>query len=200
MLLSTFCGEVPKDEVNRYEKTAGKKIPVPRPKIVKEYNRHMGGVDLTDSFIGRHKIRIRSKKWYFRIFYHLLDVTMVNAWVLYRKVCQERNEKKMLTLGDFRAEVAETLCMIGTRSANKRGRPSSLEKELSAKRRKKSASVLPPEPVRNDQVGHWPLIVENRNRCKVPRCKGFSYITCEKCKVNLCLNKKNNCFKVFHNY
>ncbi|KAJ8938650.1 hypothetical protein NQ314_011389 [Rhamnusium bicolor] len=79
--LSTFAGEVPKTTVKRYDKKEKKSIEIDCPFIVKEYNHHMGGVDLLDSNLGRLKI-LQSKKWYFRIFDHLLDLTVVNSWIL----------------------------------------------------------------------------------------------------------------------
>lgn len=71
------------EEAQRRSKSAETQN-IPCPAAVKEYNRFMGGVDLLDSFIGRHKILLKSKKWYIRIFYYLLDVTVCNAWTLYR--------------------------------------------------------------------------------------------------------------------
>uniref|UniRef100_A0A8D8VY63 PiggyBac transposable element-derived protein domain-containing protein n=1 Tax=Cacopsylla melanoneura TaxID=428564 RepID=A0A8D8VY63_9HEMI len=46
----------------------------------------MGGVDLMDSLLARHRILLGSKKWYFKIFFHLIDMAMVNAWLLSRRV------------------------------------------------------------------------------------------------------------------
>lgn len=198
ILLSSFCGELPKTAVRRFDKTEKKKIHTDCPKIVKEYNRHMGGVDLTDSLIGRYKIKLRSKKWYMRIFYHLLDLTMVNAWILYRKVNKVKGETKVLPLCDFKAEVAECLCKTFTKPT-KRGRPS-LVNVVAAKRLKKRSSKLPPEPVRTDSFAHSPYCGDKRGRCKMAKCKGFSYVNCRKCKVSLCLNRKNNCFENFHQY
>jgi hypothetical protein len=48
-----------------------------------------------------------------------LDVTAVNAWLLYR-----RGHGGKMRLADFREEVAESLCKMGHRNVAKRGRPS----------------------------------------------------------------------------
>lgn len=61
-LVSSFAGQMPFCEVERFDKKQNKKIKVPCPNVVKEYNRHMGGVDFLDSLIGRYKILLRSKK------------------------------------------------------------------------------------------------------------------------------------------
>lgn len=61
-------------------------ITVNRPFVIAQYNKNMGGVDLVDSIMLRYKILARSNKWQVRMFYHLLDLTMSNAWLLYKIV------------------------------------------------------------------------------------------------------------------
>ena len=41
----------------------------------------LGGVDRNDQDVGYYRISIRGKKWYYPIFLHLIDVTIVNAWL-----------------------------------------------------------------------------------------------------------------------
>lgn len=121
----------------------------------------MGGVDLMDSFLGRYRIRINSRKWYIRIFYHLIDMAVINSWVLYKKA-NNGNQTKKMTLGDFRADLAEALCNY-KKSVEKRGRPSSsnIERELEAKKpRRKPLNPVPVKDVRTDGVDH------NERRCE----------------------------------
>ena len=196
-LLSSFVGIDPIDKVDRYDRKGHEKIQVSCPAIVRQYNRHMGGVDLLDSIIGKYKIKMRSRKWYMRLFYHLLDITIINAWLLYRRCNQENN--KLLKLADFRIELARTLCSIGgTSSTPKRGRPSVLQQTIECKRKKPNAAALPPQEVRLDNVCHFPIWNTTRLRCKNPTCKAQTYVLCEKCKTALCFNKDKICFKTFH--
>lgn len=132
--------------VNRYDKAKKEKNDIICPFIVQEYNKHMGGVDLMDSFLGRNHIILRSKKWYQHFFFHLFDLAVINSWILYRKNAQERNEPKnnLLTMGQFKNELAFVLCNKGITKDAKRGRPSSstLKEELLSKKRK--GSPAPP--------------------------------------------------------
>ena len=158
----------------------------------------MGGVDLLDSILGRYKISMRTRKWYCKIFYHLVDITIINAWLLYR-----RNERQIwntatMSMEKFRAEIANCLCNVGLNDLKKRERPSSLDRNLEQKKKKLSSTAIPPEDVRTDNFGYIPNWSNTRQRCKIPGCKGFSFIFCEKCKVHLCLNKNKNCFGNFH--
>ncbi len=49
----------------------------------------MGGVDLLDSLIVLYRMKIRSRKWYHRIVFNMLDFTLVNGWLLYRRDCMD---------------------------------------------------------------------------------------------------------------
>lgn len=198
-LTSNFAGELPLQEVERFDKKANKKIKIPCPNVVKEYNRHMGGVDFLDSLIGKNKIKMRTRKWYLRIFYHLIDMTIVNSWILYRKV-SKANQQKHLTLVQFRMEVADCLCRAGMHQGSKRGRPSAtaMEQQIVAKKKKGPTAYIPPKDVRTDGIGHWPLYTSDRTRCKKPACKKLTYVKCSKCGLHLCFNKDSNCFYEFH--
>ncbi|CAK1590101.1 unnamed protein product [Parnassius mnemosyne] len=193
-LASTYVGSEPAETVNRYDKKRKKQISIACPKIVKDYNVHMRGVDLMDSFLGRYKIRIKSRKWYIRLFYHMVDMAVINSWILYKK------KYPNLTLGDYRSELAETLCSYKKYDTNKRGRPSSnnVEREIEAKKHRGPAKPVPPKDIRTDSIGHDEKRCSAKNRCKLPGCKGFSRTECVKCKVALCHNKNRNCFAVFH--
>lgn len=195
VFLSSFVGVNPIHTVQRYDRKLKQKIQVSCPAVVKQYNRHMGGVDLLDSLIGRYKIKIRSRKWYIRLFYHLLDITVINAWLLMRRV---NKDMPVMKLADFRIELANTLCTINKPTSTKRGRPSSLQKEIEIKRKKPNATLPPPQDVRIDGVNHFPIWNDTRLRCKNPSCNSQTFVVCEKCKTALCFNKDKNCFKIFH--
>ena len=61
----------------------------------------------------------------------------------------------------------------------------------------KLVTVKPCDDARLDNIAHWPVKQEKRNRCAV--CKKMKTDTfCEKCDVPLCFNEKRNCFKDYH--
>ena len=77
-LLSNFIGSEPSIEVKRFSRKDMCHINISCPGIVTIYNKHMGGVDLLDSLLGYYRNKIRSKKWYHLIFFHLLDMSIIN--------------------------------------------------------------------------------------------------------------------------
>lgn len=197
-LASNYAGIVPNDTARRYNKAQKQYVEIDRPFAVAQYNSYMGGVDLIDSIIGRYKILLRSKRWNVRIFYHLLDLTVSNAWLLYKRVQKAKGYSgKMLGSSDFRLSIAEVPTKLETKS--KLGKHSfMIENELEQKKQRGPTQHVPNQMVRQDQIGHWPIWTENRIRCKKPNCVGYAQVMCNKCGVALCFNKRNNCFKDFH--
>ncbi|KAG5882208.1 hypothetical protein JTB14_024720 [Gonioctena quinquepunctata] len=75
--VSTYAGSEPIGEKIRFfNKEIVHKI-VPCPKRVLIYNSYMGGIDLLDSMLGLYRIKIKSKKYYLRMFFHFIDITLL---------------------------------------------------------------------------------------------------------------------------
>ena len=76
-LVSSFVGAEPFRTIQRYREKEKTKKDIVCPRIISVYNKHIGGVDILDSTLGLYRIRVRSKKYYHWIFYHLVDLTVV---------------------------------------------------------------------------------------------------------------------------
>ena len=63
----------------------GTKVTVTCPSVVRDYNKHMGGVDKHDILRQLYSTDRKSKKWWHRLFFGLLDMTFINAYVVYRE-------------------------------------------------------------------------------------------------------------------
>lgn len=63
------------------------------PEIIREYNAHMGGVDLMDSYMGRNGLQIKTQDMATRFFYHFLDMAITNGFILYRRANGEKNRE-----------------------------------------------------------------------------------------------------------
>ena len=56
---------------------------IKKPQVVDEYNSYIGGVDKADQLITYYGFSHRTCKWYKRVFLHLFEVSLVNAYILY---------------------------------------------------------------------------------------------------------------------
>ena len=113
MFATTYASVEPIIEKLKYFTKQRKKIPVPT--IVSLYTKHMGGVDRLDHLIALYRRVIRSKKFYHKIFYHLIDMMCASVWQEYKQCCNIRGVEKreVKSLFAFKTEVAEAFCKQG---------------------------------------------------------------------------------------
>ena len=195
-MASSFCAVAPVDQCQRWDGRTRSHVEVDRPCVVREYNKSMGGVDLSDMLLELYRTDIRSKKWYMRIVYYFLDLAVNNAWLLHRRECEDLGKQHM-SLMYFKMDICRSLIVSGVVNSPRAGRPS-----VSAPTKRKTKTTeagMPSESVRYDTAGHLPDTVE-KGRCRYEKCArgATSRILCVKCKVRLCLNGDRNCFMNFH--
>ena len=191
-LASSFVGVEPLATMKRYDKVAKAKVDVPAPNIVRQYNVHMGGVDLADMLIALYRTPLKAKRWHLVMFGQMLDMCVCNAWLLYRRDIKLLDQGQHIPLRKFRTDIAFALQHA---SQPKRGRPSLEDAEPAAKIRR-FVAPRPVDDVRYDGIGHWP-VHDKKGRCRQCR-KGWSRMKCLKCETMLCFTGDKNCFVVFH--
>lgn len=144
----------------RWDKKEKKHLEINRPKIVEEYIKFMGGIDLLNTCTNLYKYQIRSRRWNMYIFFHTLTVALVNSWFVYRRHHEElgTNKKDVMPLRKFQAVCAYALTSAGKGKKRTRGRPS-LEDQaiLQARQIQKKRYVAVPQDVQKDEVNHLPV-------------------------------------------
>ena len=89
------------------EATGGVEI-VSKPLCIDQYNHFMNGVDRHDQLTSYYGFSHRSKKWWKRGFFHLIEMAIVNAYILYA-LHTKQVKQKPLTHQRFRIELAQQL-------------------------------------------------------------------------------------------
>ncbi|XP_048038346.1 piggyBac transposable element-derived protein 4-like [Megalobrama amblycephala] len=145
----------------------------PVPAAVLDYNKHMGGVDLSDALIGYYTVLHKTRKWYRSFFYHFVDIAVVNSFILHQQMARMKNQKP-LTQKAFREALVRELAGIGP--------------ENTPKRVKTRDPHLPKYISGDSTIG--------RLRCRV--CHRKTPLVCVTCDVPLCLVSNRNCFITWH--
>lgn len=168
---------------------------IPCPAMVKEYNQYMGGVDKADMFKTYYHIDRKAHKWWLRLFWHFVDVTICNAYILYhlqKDVIREADNAPKYSMKEFRLAVVAGL--VGTPAPSPKGR------KPVAQPKKRHFKLAVPLEQRVDKAAHLPAYTpdKTRRRCCFCSRKGHekrSNIMCKSCDVALCIPE---CFTKYH--
>ena len=68
------------------------KYPIIKPDVIKDYNKLMGGVDTLSHVIKPNSIQKHGLKWYRKIGELFIDISMYNAFILWKQLNPTRKE------------------------------------------------------------------------------------------------------------
>ena len=153
-----------------------------KPQIVADYNCHMGYVDKGDRMANSYSINRHAWKWTKKLFFHLLDLTILNSYILF----SSRGVKK-ISHRDFRLTLVRKLLAQAGQEQNvprPTGRPPDAGTHI----------------VRLEECSrkHWPIPSATR-RCHVCSARGVTRkvsVKCQRCDAALCVDRK--CFLDYH--
>jgi len=92
-LMSTVCTDTPtpSGKLVRNPAPADEDEPEPQreeimmPHLVGVYNKYMNGVDRSDQMVSYYALRQKTMKWWKRLIFHVFNVAVVNAYILYKE-------------------------------------------------------------------------------------------------------------------
>ena len=94
-MLSNCLSAYPLQTIKRRKKGSKESDTVVCPLLVKSYNEYMGGVDIMDQKKVTYQFSRKSHhKYYLRIVYDLIDISINNAYVVYEKLNEGKKKKK----------------------------------------------------------------------------------------------------------
>ena len=112
-LASNFVGVEPIGELERWCGKEKVRKNIPCPPIVQQNNKSMVGVCLADTLLSLYRITCKTKRCYQKMFWHLIDMAKVNAWILYRRhFCQNgKPHKDQKCLLQYSLELSDVLIL-----------------------------------------------------------------------------------------
>ena len=66
-----------------------------KPVVIDDYNQHMLGVDKLDQFASYYSFLHKSVKWWRKIFIWMLEVAVINSYIIYKKLATSRGQRPM---------------------------------------------------------------------------------------------------------
>ena len=170
---STISGPGSAGTVERWVRRAPKPVQVAQPQVAREYSNKMGGVDRNNRGAEMYRISRPTNKWWWAVFWHIIDSLVHNAWVLmYPDGAGNVRKKQQL---QFRINLVKQL--IGDFSCRQRAGP----------------KVVRPAPFVPPFVQHWPERRSKQGRCAC-KCGRVVKIGCTACGVPLAIE----CFPTYH--
>lgn len=164
-----------------------------KPEVVVEYNRHMGAVDVADQMMVAYPVeRKRKKVWYKKLFEHLLNQTLLNCYLLFKK----QNPGSKCSHIDFRLQLITRLLAEHHNPAElpRRGRPShDLGNPLRLTERH-FPKILAPNDGKANPTRKCKVCCSHTDKDGKKTRKETRYY-CANCDVALCVTP---CFELYH--
>ena len=177
-----------------------------KPELMNQYNKYRSGVDANDQLLKYTVFSRKTMKWWKKVAFRLLNLAMVNAYILYKEWLATNNvpRKKNLTHNDFRVQAIKQLLATVTNTVTNTMHTTIDTTEFSRlsgrhfitrignDERGRPISRICKVCSKGDKVLH--------DRSGAPPKKGGKYgkqtiYRCKQCKVELCVD---GCFELYH--
>ena len=86
VMLSTECSAQMVTVPSRHSGAAAQE----KPTAVHTYNQNMNGVDISDQYTATYPFTRKTIKWWRKVFFWLIDLSVTNSYALYREMEQDR--------------------------------------------------------------------------------------------------------------
>lgn len=136
----------------------------------------MGYFDRADCLKSYYEIDRKARKWSHPIFFHFMDVAVVNSMVIYKML------DEVHTMNMKQAKISLCTSLVGVAGIESRNPASS---DVSRKNSKRKRII--PQGIRTSKAKHTPAIGQTYRRCN--HCSTKAHRTkwiCSTCDVPLC--------------
>ena len=166
---------------------------IEKPECIIDYNKWMGGVDLYDQLCCYYLFDHRTWKWWRRLFFHLFNTAIVNAYILYIESTQA---SRKLSHADFRIQLAKQLLQEAGEPIPETPPEPSSQSEAVPSSLRFSGRHFPEKvpPTASGRLGQLECVVCSKKR---GRGKVTTTYRCKTCKKALCVTP---CFELYHTH
>ena len=81
MILSIFPPDVSVSSENNPKK---------KPETALLYNKTKAGVNVVDRMTRKYSVKAASRRWPVHAFYNVIDLAIINSWLLYKEICKSK--------------------------------------------------------------------------------------------------------------
>jgi hypothetical protein len=161
-----------------------------KPAAVLDYNRYKIGVDRSDQMLCYYSFSRKTIKWWKKLFFHLLNLAVVNAHILHSK-----SSKRKMSLQMFYDKVTEGLIASARTDIQEQGQTSSPAGRLVGTDH--FLYRIPVTHAKAEGKAQWSCRVcsETGKRKTRKTVTKFTTTYCRKCDIGLCIGQG---FEVYH--
>ena len=189
-MLSTLHDDSMVTKMRQTRLAEGGREEVRKPAMVEEYNRYMGGVDKSDQLLSYYGFAHRTVKWWRRAFFHLLDLSVTNAYIMNSEA---PHTGCPLTHEHFRIDLAKRLLLSVAENVM----------EDAPQTTAPTGPTPPPRPLppaARLTERHFPGRLGRQNNCvvcsgKKGRGRRTTTYSCKQCNLPMCVVP---CFELYH--
>ena len=117
------------------------------------------GVDIYDQMTRLYLVKAASRRWPVYVFYNVVDMALINSWILYKQVCQSSISRR-----EFMQRVAGELT----------------ESAPTVSRKRRAEEVCSPNDTNASSI------VKRRVTCSTSMCKNRTTDMCQECNKPVC--------------
>lgn len=158
-----------------------------KPVAIIDYNKNKTGVDHGDQLITYYPFKRKTLKWWKKMFFHLFKITIVNSFILFKKIAPPN---KTLSLKNFMLNLAQQLCEIDDDSRN-----NVVIDSNSRLKDRHFITRLPSTPSQKNPRRKCKVCMEKIKKKIIDRGRKETSFYCATCNIPLCIE---SCFEAYH--
>lgn len=158
-----------------------------KPETINFYNQTKYGVDVADQMAKKYSTKAPSRRWPVQIFYNILDLAGINAWIIYKNITGKSISRLNFLMGLAESLRSQYHSVKNLDASQKTNGPS---KEIDTRSHNENATI---NTTQKRKIGSSNIlkcccskIQPTRQHCQTKKCHNKSSSKCYDCKKIIC--------------